>query len=211
MAKRSNRSKTSAVSLWPVVVAFVVIAAAVALLVVHLNAVNAPPTPAPSVFAGEHYPSQGHQGHMPGDEKRYAHFHYSSNPPTSGYHREVMTKILISPVALPKWLQVHLLEHGNVLLQYNCMLCPDVATQLADIANDYDAKVLPSGTVDPSPNDVAQAEENGEAVIVAPYPGMPHKIALTAWTRLATMDDVNRTDIESFINQWLHNLDNLNQ
>jgi hypothetical protein len=211
MSKRAKKASSSIASLWPVAAAFVIIAGSIALLLVHLGSPTAPPTPAPSVFSGDHYPSQGHQGHMPGDDKKYSHFQYSSDPPTSGYHREITTRFLINPVVLPKYVQVHLLEHGNILLQYNCVLCPDVVNQLASIANDYNAKILPPGTITPTPEDVRTAEESGEAVIVAPYPGMQHKIALTAWTRLATLDDVNRTNIESFVNQWLHNVDNLNQ
>jgi Protein of unknown function (DUF3105) len=211
MSKRVKKSTTRVASWWPVAAALLIIAGAIVLLVVHLNTVNAPPAPAPSVFAGEHYPSQGHEGHMPGDDVRFAHFHYSSDPPTSGYHREVMTSLLVSPVVLPKYIQVHLLEHGNVLLQYNCVMCPNVVSQLANIASEYNAKVLPPGTIAPTPEEVEAAEESGQAVIVAPYPGMAHKIALTAWTRLATLDDVNRADIVSFINQWLHNVDNMNQ
>jgi hypothetical protein len=211
MARRVNRPTSSAASLWPVLVAFAVIAASVALLVTHVRTVSAPPSPAPSVFEGDHYPSQGHEGHMPGDDRKYAHFRYSSDPPTSGYHREVTTSVLVSPVPLPKYVQVHLLEHGNILLQYNCLLCPDVIAQLTQIANGYNAKLLPPGTVEPTADEVKSAEESGEAVIVAPYPGMAHKIALTAWTRLATLDDVDRTKITSFIDRWLHDPVNLSQ
>jgi hypothetical protein len=211
MSKQVKKPSASRPALWPIAAAFVVIAGAIALLIAHLNNAGVAPAPAPSVFSGVHYPSQGHQGHMPGDDKRFAHFQYNSDPPTSGYHREVTTRFLISPVALPKYVQVHLLEHGNILLQYNCVLCPDVVNQLSDIATEYDAKQLPPGTVSPTPEEVQGLEESGLGVIVAPYPGMGHKIALTAWTRLATMDSVNRSAIESFINQWLRNPDNLNQ
>ncbi len=211
MAKRIKKPDSSASSLWPLAIALVVIAGVVLLLIVHLRSANAPPQPAPSVFAGDHYPSQGHQGHMPGDDRRFAHYKYSSDPPTSGYHREVTTKALINATPLPKYVQVHLLEHGNILLQYNCLLCPDVAEQLAEIANEFDARLLPPGTTQPTPDQVRSAEEGGLAVIVAPYPGMPHKIAVTAWTRLATLDAVDKTKIMSFINQWLRNEDNLNQ
>jgi len=48
-------------------------------------------------------------------------------------------------------------------------------------------------------------------VVVAPYPAMPYKIALTAWTRLATTDTVKKADVVSFINRWLHDSDNLQQ
>jgi hypothetical protein len=211
MAKKVRRPTASIASLWPVAAAIVVIAGSIALLVAHLNSASAPPTPAPSVFEGEHVPSQGHQGHMPGDDRKFAHFQYSSDPPTSGYHREVMTNTLVSTVPLPKYVQVHLLEHGNVLLQYNCLLpCPDIVGALTQIANGYDAKLLPGG-VEPTPAQVQSAEESGEAVLVAPYPGMPHRIALTAWTRLATLDDLDRTKITSFIDRWLHDDDNLSQ
>jgi hypothetical protein len=211
MVRKVQPPTRSVGSLWPVAVAVLVVAGAVALLVLHLQNSNAPPQPAPSVFAGEHFPSQGHQGHMPGDDRRFAHFKYNSDPPTSGYHREVATNFFINPGPLPKFVQVHLLEHGNILVQYNCMLCPDVIAQLTGIAESYDVKQLPPGTITPTPDEVRGAEENGLAVIVAPYPGMAHKIALTAWTRLATADAVNKTDIESFINQWLRNPDNLSQ
>jgi Protein of unknown function (DUF3105) len=212
MARKVNRPTTSIATLWPVAVAILVVAGAVALLVLHVQTASAPPSAAPSVFEGEHYPSQGHEGHMPGDERRYAHFKYSSDPPTSGYHREVMTSVLVSSVPLPKYVQVHLLEHGNVLLQYNCLLpCPDVVGALTQIADGYDAKLIPPDVAQPTAAEVQGAEESGEAVIVAPYPGMPHRIALTAWTRLATLDDVDRTKITSFIDRWLHDTDNLSQ
>lgn len=211
MARKIQKSQSSATSFWPVVVALVVIAGFAVLLFLHVRSANAPPQPAPSVFAGDHFPSQGHQGHMPGDDRRFAHFQYSSDPPTSGYHREVMTQVLINTSPLPKYVQVHMLEHGNILLQYNCLLCPDVVGKLTEIANEFDSRLLPPGTLQPTPDQVGSAEESGLAVIVAPYPGMPHKIALTAWTRLATLDAVDKTKIMSFINQWLHNQDNMNQ
>jgi len=206
--KSSARQTTSA--LWPVLAAVVVIGGAVWLLVAHLRATTAGPQPAPSVIASTHYPSQGHQGHQPGDLKRYASFHYSSDPPTSGFHREIMSPAFVNANPLPKYVQVHLLEHGNILLQYNCM-CPQTAAELAEIANEFDSRLAPAGTIQPSPDQLKSAEENGLAVIVAPYPAMPHIIALTAWTRLATMDSVNKADVVSFINRWLRDSDNLSQ
>lgn len=211
MARKVKRQSPSIASLWPVAVAILVIGASIAVLVAHVRTATAPPTPAPSVFEGEHFPSQGHQGHMPGDDRKFAHFQYSSDPPTSGYHREITTSLLVSPTALPKYVQVHLLEHGNILLQYNCLLpCPDVVAALTQIANGYNAKLLPPGT-QPTPDEVRGVEESGQAVLVAPYPGMSHKIALTAWTRLATFDEVDPAKITSFIDRWLHDSDNLSQ
>jgi hypothetical protein len=162
---------------------------------------------APAVALGTHYPPQGHKHFAEGESTA---FHYNSDPPTSGPHKELFNDTFVSPTPLPKLLQVHLLEHGNVLLQYNCE-CPDVAAALAQIAYEYDAQQVPPSHLQPLPADVQAAEEGGLAVIVAPYPGMKHKIALTAWTRLATLDRVDKSKIEGFINAYLHNAANLNQ
>jgi hypothetical protein len=197
-------------TLWPVFVAVAVIGVALWLLFAHVRATTAGPPPAPSVIASTHYPSQGHQGHQPGDLKRYAKFHYSSDPPTSGFHREIFSPAFVNANPLPALVQVHLLEHGNILLQYNCM-CPETAAALAEIANEFDSRLLPAGAIGPTPDELKKAEEGGLAVIVAPYPTMSHTIALTAWTRLTTMDSVNKPDIISFINRWMRDPDNLSQ
>ena len=158
-------------------------------------------------FPGTHYPVQGHAHLAPGTSDT---FKYSSNPPTSGSHRELFTDQFISPNPLPRYIQVHLLEHGNVLIQYNCS-CPDVAAQLADIAGQFDTRLYPPNELQPTAADVQNAEEQGLAVIVAPYPNMKSKVALTAWTRLATLSAADKAKIIAFINQWLHNASNLAQ
>jgi hypothetical protein len=211
---RPSASKPAArqtgLHLWPVLVAMVLIAGAIWLLYTHLRSTNAAPQPAPSAYASTHFPAQGHQGHRPGDPKRYANFRYSSDPPTSGFHLEIFSLAFVNSGPLPKYTQVHLLEHGNILLQYNCV-CPETASALAAIAEEFDSRLLPPGTTQPTFEQIQRAEESGLAVVVAPYPAMPHTIALTAWTRLATMDAVNKEDIVSFINRWLRDPDNLAQ
>jgi len=169
-------------------------------------AVAAAQTTAPP-FAGTHYPSQGHK-HF--DEGESTNFAYNSDPPTSGPHKEVFSDAFNSPTPLPKYVQVHLLEHGNVLLQYNCN-CPDIAGALYQIAYRYDGQLVPPNQLQPLPSDVQSAEEAGQAVIVAPYPGMKRKIALTAWTRLGTLDLIDQAKITSFINAYLHNQANASQ
>jgi len=168
------------------------------------------PQATPPPFLGAAYPSQGHQGHGTGDLKRYAHFKYSTDPPTSGFHREVFTQSFVEDKPIPEYVQVHLLEHGNVLLQYNC-LCPAVVNTLSQIAKEFDTRLLPAGTLRATTNDVRNAEEQGLAVVVGPRPGMRAPIALTAWTRLGYMSTADQTKIVSFINAFLHNTDNLNR
>jgi uncharacterized protein DUF3105 len=164
-------------------------------------------TPTPVPFYGTFYPSQGHAHLDPGTPDD---FKYNSNPPTSGPHREMFTDSFLSPVPLPSYVQVHLLEHGNVLLQYSCK-CDDVAAALGAIAMDYNGRLVPPDHLQPTAEDVQGAEEQGEAVIVAPYPSMHQKIALTAWTRVASLANVDHAKINSFINSYLSNRTNASQ
>ena len=167
------------------------------------SAASATPAAASSVppFAGASFPSQGHAHLDPGAKDDFV---YNSNPPTSGPHKEIFSDQFVSPNPLPVYVQVHLLEHGNVLLQYSCA-CPDVAASLSSIAYAYDASLIAPNELQPTTPEVQQGEEEGKAVIVAPYPKMKAKIALTAWTRLATLKAVDKTKIDGFINLYLTN------
>jgi hypothetical protein len=166
-------------------------------------ATGATPTAAATgpAFLGTHYSSQGHTHLTPGEPDDFV---YNSNPPPSGPHREIFNDAFLSPAPLPSYVQVHLLEHGNVLLQYNCN-CPDVAAALGQIALQFDKALLPPGELQPTSADVQNAEDQGKAVIVAPYPHMRSKIALSAWTHLGTLSRVDKGLIESFITAHLGN------
>ncbi len=101
---------------------------------------------------------------------------YRSMPPTSGPHspRVVPPGIYRKPVS--EELQVHVLEHGHVLLQY----APDV-----------------------SADDVKELERLGRQyprdVVVAPYPKLAHGIALTGWQRLQRFDTLDEKAITEFV------------
>ena len=152
-------------------------------------------------FPGASFPSQGHAHLDPGAKDDFV---YNSNPPTSGPHKEIFSDQFVSPNPLPVYVQVHLLEHGNVLLQYSCT-CPDVAASLSSIAFGFDAPLIAPNELQPSVQEVQQGEEVGKAVIVAPYPKMKARIALTAWTHLATLQSADKSKIDSFINLYLTN------
>jgi len=63
-------------------------------------------------------------------------------------------------------------------VQYNCE-CPELAEQLKKVVQGYD-----------------------KYVILAPYPSMKTRIALTAWTRIDTFDDFDERRIRRFINAY---------
>jgi hypothetical protein len=103
------------------------------------------------------------------------HGPYNSEPPTSGPHLPYIAPWGIHNRPIPPELQVHNLEDGGVLVQYSCD-CPDLVTRLAGVVQRYDKQV-----------------------ILAPYPGMKNRIALTAWTRIDTLDDFDERRIVRFI------------
>ena len=117
---------------------------------------------------GESIESMG-QLHVPGNTPTPR---YNSSPPTSGPHA--------GPARWGEYSgevreinQVHNLEHGGMIIQYNCarlqdgQSCGDVRAKLSSIMR-------------------KARDEHGRKFILAPYSKMPHAIAVTAWTRLQT-------------------------
>src|SRR5258708_4159418 len=107
------------------------------------------------------------------------HEPYNTDPPTSGPHLPYIAPWGIHTRPIPRELQVHNLEDGGVVVQYACD-CPDVVAKLRDIVAKYDRNV-----------------------ILAPYPGMKSRIALTAWTRIDTMDQLDEGRVRRFIDAYV--------
>ena len=100
---------------------------------------------------------------------------YNTNPPTSGPHFEGHPEQKISGQPVPKEIQVHVLEHGGIMIQYNCKNCDDLIVKLGEIAKQY------------------------KDVYLAPYPDMDATIALTAWGKLAKFKEYDEKAIVKFI------------
>ncbi|HEY7521588.1 MAG TPA: DUF3105 domain-containing protein [Methylomirabilota bacterium] len=124
---------------------------------------------------GQKLPSQGNR-HVPTEHE--PHEAYNSTPPTSGPHLPYIAPWGIHTKPIVNELQVHNLEDGGVMVQYNCE-CPELVEQLASIVRRYD-----------------------RFVILAPYPTMKSRIALTAWTRLETLDQFDAARVERFIKAY---------
>ena len=125
---------------------------------------------------GVQMPDQGNL-HIPSTDS--PHVSYNSDPPTSGPHLPYIAPWGVHTRPIDRELQVHNLEDGGVVVQYNCE-CPDVATKLKAIVQRYD-----------------------KHVILAPYPGMKTKIALTAWTRIDTMEELDEARVKRFIDAYI--------
>jgi Protein of unknown function (DUF3105) len=126
--------------------------------------------------AGRAVPTLGNQ-HLASGET--PHVLYNTRPPTSGPHLASIARWGIHTQPIPDELQVHNLEDGGVLVQYNCRDCDALIARLEAIVSRYSDKV-----------------------ILAPYPKMDTRIALTAWGRIDTFDDIDEPRIERFIQAY---------
>ncbi len=104
---------------------------------------------------------------------------YNTTPPTSGWHYATTARWGVHSNPIPDELQVHNLEHGGIMVQYSCADCPELVAQLEGVVKRYRSKV-----------------------ILAPYPDMPARIALTAWGSIAELEDFDEGAIVRFIETY---------
>lgn len=104
-----------------------------------------------------------------------AHPPYNTDPPTSGPHTDDLAIWGVHNEPIPKEMQLHNLEDGGVVINYSCRDCPDLVERLKAIVGRYDR------------------------VVLAPYPGLDRKIALTAWGKIDKFDEFDETRIVKFI------------
>lgn len=149
-------------------VAILVLGGALA-IAVDVGQPEAPPPPV--LDAVETFPDMGVQHLAEGAPAP----EYNSNPPTSGPHAQAPAPcgIYRQPVSDPD--QLHSMEHGAVVVQYD----PDLPQDQLELLEG----------IDWSPT----AE-----VIVAPRPGNPAPVALTAWTRRLLLEEVDVDVVTAF-------------
>lgn len=105
---------------------------------------------------------------------------YNSNPPTSGPHSEEWGKAGVYKEPLNDLKLVHSLEHGYVVISYNCENCGELINNLTNLAG----------------------EKKLWKLIVVPRPNLDSLIALTAWTRIDKFNEFDKARIEKFINAY---------
>ena len=163
-----------------IVVTIIAVIAAVAYLIYDTSKAS-PPAPDLDTSAsipGTYYPPQGREHLQPGQ----TYDRYTSNPPTSGSHAPIWADWSIHQDPVPKEQLVHNLEHGGVAVVYNCPSgCDDIKKALTDY--------------------VQQRLRNGDSIVMAPYPGMDHRIAVMSWTRLDAFDDLDMNRVDRFVDK----------
>jgi hypothetical protein len=112
-----------------------------------------------------------------------SHPPYNSDPPTSGWHYDQPADAGFYETSLPDEQIVHNLEHGHVIISYDCTKLVDCETVKADLRRVVERfqrwKV------------VAVARENADTAI-----------ALTAWGRIDKLDTYDEDRIVAFVRHW---------
>jgi hypothetical protein len=138
-------------------------------------------------FPFQTFEDQGREHLAPGQEYDF----YNSDPPTSGPHAPAPAPWGVSDAALPKEVPVHNMEHGGVVIWYDCAagdqpLDDDACQQLRD-----QLAAITSSNADA-----------GKLVLMTPYLGMDRRIALTAWRSLDSLDEFDATRVQAFIDSF---------
>ena len=123
-----------------------------------------------------------------GELEGYNAHDYDTQPPTSGKHlAELATPGVYDAPPVPNEVAVHNMEHGYVIVWYNCnaepMLTPTDCTKLG---NALAAVVQP----------LVSSNHN---IVLTPHLTMEPRIALTAWQFMDVMDAVDNDRITKFI------------
>jgi Protein of unknown function (DUF3105) len=149
--------------------------AAAALLVIGLLPASAQDGP------GRKLPDRG-QEHIPQGTK----ITYQEYPPSSGKHWPVWAPWAIYKEAVPEEVFVHNLEHGGIVVLYNCATpCPDLVRQLEE-----SFAALP------------KSKFGHVKVVISPNPRVKGRLALLAWTRIDDLDRFDRDRIVRFVQAW---------
>ncbi len=148
---------------------------------------NGGPSPAGGSYPVQRFADQG-RDHLSAGASYDA---YNSNPPTSGPHAPAPAPWGVSAAPLPKEAPVHNMEHGGVVIWYNCAAgaqpltqgeCAALTTQLSAIVRD--------------------AVAAGKLVVMTPYLDMEQRIALTAWRTLDAFDEFDAARVSDFIERY---------
>lgn len=146
-------------------------------------------TKAPETLPGTAVPDLGNEHISTLDTP---HPPYNSDPPTSGWHIPFIAKWGLHQKPIPRELQVHNLEDGGVVIQYDCPTpCPDLVKKLERL----------------SERTLKRSEPRYRHLLVAPYPGLAsagrRAIALTAWGRMDRLEAYDEARITRFIEAYI--------
>ncbi len=113
---------------------------------------------------------------------------WNSNPPSNGEHYPIWAAFKTYTTPVPRGFYVHDLEHGAVVLLYNCPSgCDAEVAQLQAL-------------IDARPNDPLCVAPVNARMVLTPDPLIPTKFAASAWGYTLTADCVDPAAFTQFIN-----------
>jgi hypothetical protein len=116
---------------------------------------------------------------------------WNSNPPSSGSHYPIWAAFQAYTTPVPRGYYVHDLEHGAIVLLYNCgsTPCPEVVSALQAVS-------------DSLPDDPVCAQSGGPGVrvrtVITPDPLIPARVAAAAWGWVYLADCADLPTLEQF-------------
>lgn len=173
MAKQQRSSQTTGSARRSRIVTALLLAGAVTIVVYGLMVIL-PQVSAPS--PGQSVPDLGVSHIRPGE----AHEPYNSDPPTSGSHYPGLEAWGIYRETIAPEQQIHYLEHGGVIIHYNCSDCPEQVQTLTQLVRGY----------------------GSDRLILHPYPAMDARFALTAWGKVDKFDGFEESRFRSFVEAY---------
>jgi hypothetical protein len=184
-ATRPNRSKSRRQI---PVTTIILVALGVAGLLLLIYAIWDSQRPAPSL--GEAFPIASRE-HIGIDQQATD---YNSDPPTSGQHYDLPATPGFYDVAPPDEQLVHNLEHGYVIVFFNCEANPNLSCDqlIEDLQREMRGEGISRVTRTPK-------------LIVAPRPGMENLITYTSWGHLHRADEFNPDTMQEYITLYLDN------
>ena len=115
--------------------------------------------------------------------------HYDYNPPSSGPHYPSPANWGVYPTALAPGTWVHNLEHGGIVVLYQC---PSTCTALQ-------AQMQALYTQMPF-----DGQFNEKKVIITPYANLDHLVRLQAWGWTLPLDTVDTAAIDAFYHEHVN-------
>lgn len=152
---------------------------------------------------------------------------YNSNPPTSGPHYAQWEKPGIYDRALEDGNLIHSLEHGYIIISYNCNVAKisNFEFQISNLAYAHETEepheeIPATDSAGIKPDNVSEWKNNPDCqklveqikqvtrktgmdrLIVVPRPELNSPIALTAWAKLMRLETVDENKIIEFVKKF---------
>ncbi|KKU03075.1 MAG: hypothetical protein UX99_C0002G0095 [Candidatus Amesbacteria bacterium GW2011_GWB1_47_26] len=145
------------------------------------------------------------QGREHRDHGKLDEFKYNSNPPASGPHDADWIRPGVYGEAQDKYKLIHSLEHGYVVVHYNCAKALSAQPSTLSVSAHEDNEVATdSGTIK---TDCALGQQLADfakkmelkKLIVQPNPTIDKPIIMVAWDRILKMDTFDEKLAEKFV------------